>query len=157
MSEQKFKAVLTGPEMAGTWTYILLPFSVVELFGTGSQVKVRGTINGVPYRSSAMPEGDGTHYMVVNKGIRDQAGVTRGSEVEVVMDIDSEPREVEIPPELNAALADSVASRSAFEKLSYSHQNEYCQWIREAKKEETKLRRAEKAIEMLQEGKRLKS
>ncbi len=75
------------------------------------------------------------------------------------MDTDLAPREVEIPPELNALLAeaDNGASKSAFEKLSYSHQNEYCQWVREAKKEETRIRRAEKAVEMLQEGKRLKA
>ncbi len=131
--------------------------SVLEVFGTRSQVKVTGTINGVPYRSSAMPQGDGTHYMVVNKGIRDQAGVTRANEVEVVMDLDSGTREVEIPPELTARLVDNVASRSAFEKLSYSHKSEYCQWVGEAKKEETRLRRAEKAVDMLLEGKRLKS
>ena len=101
---------LTGPETAGTWTYIVLPFSVMELFGTKSQVKVTGTMNGVRYRNSAMPQGDGTHYMVVNKEIRDQAGVVRGSEVTVLMDIDLEPREVEIPPELNALLARDVRS-----------------------------------------------
>ena len=129
----------------------------MEVYGTKSQVRVRGTINGAPFRSSAMPEGDGTHYTVINKGLRNQAGVTRSSEVKVVMSLDLEPREVHIPPELNALLTNNVASKVAFKKFSYSHQNEYCQWIREAKKEETRLRRARTAVEMLQEGKRLKS
>ena len=91
-----------------------MPFSVLEAYGTKSQVRVRGTINGVPYRSSAMPEGDGTHYMVINKGIRDQAGITRGSEVEVVMSLDLEPREVEIPPELNALLTNNATPKRLF-------------------------------------------
>ena len=157
MSKQRFSAVLAGPEEIGTWTYIVLPFNVLEVYGTKSQVKVCGTINGVPYRSSAMPQGDGTHYMVVNKNIRDRAGAGRGMEVEVVMDIDTEARIVEIPPILDALLVGNDAARSSFEKLSYSHQSEYVQWIADAKKEETRQRRAETAIEMLKEGKRLKS
>ena len=156
MPEQTFKAVLTGPEIRGTWTYIVLPFDVVAVYGARGQVKVRGTINGVPYRGSAMPQGDGTHYMVVNKGLRDQVGVARGDEVEVVMDVDSERREVEVPPELKGLLADDADSLAAFEKRSYSRQNEYCQWVREAKQQETRLRRAAKAVEMIRDGKRLK-
>ena len=155
--EQRFKAKLTGPVEAGTWTYMILPFSVIEIFGTKSQVKVMGTINGVAYRSSAVPRGDGTHYMVVNKSIRDQAGVDRGSEVDVVMAIDDEVRRVEVPPQLHSLLSENQPAMSEFEKLSYSHQSEYTQWIAEAKKEDTRQRRAQKAIEMLEQGKRLKS
>ena len=156
MSEQRFTAALEGPEAAGTWTYVVLPFNVLEAFGTTSQVKVTGTINGVPYRSSAMPRGDGSHYLVVNKNIRDRAGVARGSDVEVVLDVDTAARTVEVPIHLQALLSGNELARSSFERLPYSHQSEYVQWIVEAKKEETRQRRAERAS-MLEAGKRLKS
>jgi uncharacterized protein YdeI (YjbR/CyaY-like superfamily) len=41
---------------------------------------------------------------------------------------------------------------AVFKKLSYTHRKEYCRWITDAKKEETRLRRLEKAIEMLKKG-----
>ena len=154
--KQEFKATLVKPDAPGTWTYLVAPFKVEEIFGSKAQVKVKGTINGVPYRSSLMPASDGTHYMVVQKALRDKAGITRGSMAHVVMDIDTKPRVVETPPELENALGLSEEAGSVFGKLSYSHKKEYVDWITSAKKEETKLRRVQKAISMLEEGKRLK-
>jgi hypothetical protein len=156
MSSHTFTASLERPEASGTWTYLVVPFKVEEVFGARSQVKVRGTVNGAPYRSSLMPRGDGSHYMVVNKEVRDRAGVSHGDTVDVVMEVDAEPRTLDIPPELVEALEGSREASETFEKLSYSHLKEYVDYIREAKKEETKLRRIRKAIETLAEGRSLK-
>jgi len=63
---------------------------------------------------------------------------------------------VEVPEELQAALKKNTAARRAFEALSYSHQREYAEHVREAKRPETRQARAAKSLVMLTEGKRLK-
>ncbi|MDF2815303.1 MAG: hypothetical protein K0Q81_1503 [Paenibacillus sp.] len=151
-----FQAVLERPEAVGSWTFMQVPFSVEEKFGTKSQVRVKGTVNGVSYRSSLMPNGDGSHYMVVNKDIRDQAGVTQGDTVQVTMELDTEAREAIAPDDFQSVLDLDEAARLAFDKMAYSHKKEYINWIEEAKKAETRASRIEKAIVKLQQGIRLK-
>src|SRR3712207_6216839 len=60
---------------------IRVPFDVRQVFGTRARVPVRGTLNGFPFRSSIFPEGDGTHYMAVNREVRAGAGVEGGQTV----------------------------------------------------------------------------
>jgi hypothetical protein len=103
-----------------------------------------------------MPEGDGTHYMAVNKALRVGAGVKRGDAIIVVIERDAGERVVTVPPELDAALRRATAARAAFAALSFSHRKEYAEWIGSAKKPETRVARAEKAVAMLSDGKRLR-
>ncbi|HEY3422471.1 MAG TPA: YdeI/OmpD-associated family protein [Methanocellaceae archaeon] len=129
-----------------------VPLDVQAVFGKKSQIKVRGTIDGYPYRGSIHPYG-GIHYMGVRKDIRDAIGKNLGDFVHVVMDIDDELRVVEIPGDLKQALEDNDVARLAFEKYSYSHKKEHADWINGAKKPGTRKRRIEKAIEILAERK----
>ncbi|MBI4286437.1 MAG: DUF1905 domain-containing protein [Chloroflexi bacterium] len=149
MPKQVFQTRLERQGGTGSWTYITLPFDVAAVFGSKAQVKVRGTVNGVPYRSSVMPFGDGTHYMVVNRAIREAAGAKAGDTVTVELDIDREPRTVELPAELVEALGASPEAKAFFDKIPYSHKKEYVDFITEAKKPETRRKRVAKSIEML--------
>ena len=72
----------------------------------------------------------------------------------VELERDDEPREVEIPPMLAQALAGDPAAAAAFDALSYTHGREYAECIAQAKKEQTRERRAAKAVDMLKAGKR---
>jgi uncharacterized protein YdeI (YjbR/CyaY-like superfamily) len=74
----------------------------------------------------------------------------------VILEEDLEPRRVEVPEELSSRLEHDRAAREAFEKLAYTHQREYAGWIREAKRAETRSSRADRALEMLKEGKKLR-
>ena len=65
---------------------------------------------------------------------------------------DIEPRRVEIPVELHKALQSDQEAKTRFEKLSYTHQREYVEWIREAKREETRQKRIAKTIEKLKKS-----
>ena len=107
---------------------------------------MKGTINGLAFRNTALPMGDGTHYLVVGKEIRDQIHATQGDIVSVFLELDLEERQVLIPDDLAKALDDNPQVKSTFEKLSYSHQKEYVDWIQGAKKAETRQSRIEKAI-----------
>lgn len=157
MSEHVFEARLHRPEGTGTWTYFDIPFSVLEAFGSKGQVRVRGSLNGHAFRGLAMPHGDGSHYVVVNKSIRDVIGVSAGGRMKVRLTADLSPRHVEMPEELQRAFRGHKTARQVFEHLSYSHQKEYVDWILAAKREETRARRVEKALEMMAAGDRPKA
>jgi hypothetical protein len=127
-----------------------VPFDAKSEYGS-ARAPVRCTINGVEYRSRLSVYGGAT-YLGLRKEVRDAAGVSVGDEVQVTMELDDEPREVDVPPALAAALARDDGARGAYEALSFTHRREYAQWIAEAKREETRERRVRKAIEMLNEG-----
>jgi hypothetical protein len=157
MPAQTFRAQLERPEGVGTWTYLRIPPAVMAAYEARGQVKVTGTIEGHPFRGSAMPRGDGTHFLVVNKTIRDAIGAHAGASVEVTLEADSAPRDVDVPLDLAQALAADQPACQRFAALSYSHQKEYIDWIEAARKPETRTRRIQATLERVTTGARLKS
>ena len=108
-------------------------------------------MNGTPFRGRLMVYG-GVTYLGFRKEIRDAAGIAEGDEVDVDIERDDAPREVEVPEALASALARDPDAKSAFEALAFTHRKEYAQWIAGAKKPETRDRRVKQAIEMLRKG-----
>ncbi len=156
VSEQRFNVPLIMPTTVGAWTYFIVPFNAVSVFGEEGHIKVIGTINDIPYRSIITPRGDGSHYMIVNKTIREQLKLNLDNTIEVVMQHDTEPRIVEIPAELIIGFQKSPLAQQKFEKLAYSNRKSFVDWINSPIKEKTKTVRAEKTIQMLLEGIKLK-
>jgi hypothetical protein len=146
----EFKVKLDGTK--GTeWASLTPPFDIQEVFETRGRVPVRGTINGFLFRSSLMPTG-GCHRLVVNKTIRDGALVKAGDTVIVQMERDVAERAVEVPLPLRKALAKSQAPRANWAGFSYTDQKEIARSTTDAKKEETRVRRLKKVIDILQAG-----
>lgn len=156
MPSYSFEAILIRPEGVGTWTYLNIPKDVSETFGSKGQVKVKGSINGYRFQSTVLPMGDGTHYLVVGKSIRDQIQAAQGDMVKVMLELDAEDRQVVVPGDLVQAFVNQPQAKDVFEKLSNSHKKEYLNWIQGAKQEETRRRRIEKALELLSHGKKLR-
>lgn len=149
MSRQAFSAPL-GESGRGGGRWVQVPFDAREVFGE-ARPAVRGTVNGTPIRARLAVYG-GVTYLGLRREIREAAGIEVGDPVEVVLELDDEPREVELPAELEAALAGDDAIRAVYDALAFTHRREYAEWVGEAKRPETRARRAERAIEMLRDG-----
>jgi len=156
MARKEFKAKLERFEGVGTWTYFDIPFDATKAFGGRGQIKVRGTVNGVPVQSSLMPHGDGSHFLVVNKSVRDTGKAKVGGIVRVSLESDGAPRVAEAPPDLEKALSKNREAKAGWDAFSYSHKKAYLNWIVGARKEETRIKRVKKAVAMLAEKKTLK-
>lgn len=151
MAQQTFDVLLEKAEGMQS-AFITIPFDVREVYGTRGQVKVRGTIDGYPFRSSIAPLGGGRHYMVIKKEIRQAIGKEAGDTVKVIMEQDTEPRIVDLPDDVRLLLEQNPAANERFQRLAYSHQKEYVDWITEAKKAETRAARLHKMLASLLEN-----
>jgi hypothetical protein len=134
-----------------TATGLPVPAEVVDGLGAGRRPPVHVRIGGHHYRTTIASRG-GVYLLSLSAENRAAAGVAAGEEVEVDVELDTEPREVTVPADLAAALDGDDAARRAFERLSYSHQLRHVLAIEEAKAPETRRRRVEKALEMLRSG-----
>ncbi len=155
-----FTAVIENPGGGGAFVHI--PFDVEQTFGK-KRVPVKATIDGEPYRGTlavsprragsrgpnGVRMGEPCHILGVLKEIREKIGKTFGDEVEVTLDEDTEPRLVEVPPDLQQALDRDPVAKAAFQKMPFTHQREHVRAILEVKREDTRRNRIAKAIEML--------
>jgi Bacteriocin-protection, YdeI or OmpD-Associated/Domain of unknown function (DUF1905) len=133
-----------------TATGIEIPPEVVESLGAGRKPPIRVTIGAHTYRSTVASRGD--RYLVgVSAENRAAAAVAAGDEVDVDIELDTEPREVAVPPDLAEALAAEPDARAFYESLSYSQRQRLVLPIEQAKQAETRERRVEKALAMLRE------
>jgi bifunctional DNA-binding transcriptional regulator/antitoxin component of YhaV-PrlF toxin-antitoxin module len=146
---KRFTAELASTGMGGG-RWVEVPFDAREAFGE-ARAPVTGTLNGLAFRGRLSVYGGHT-YLGLRREIRDAAGIELGDPVEVVIERDDAPREVEVPPALAAALADDPEARAAFDALAFTHRNEYAAWVAGAKRDETRARRVERSLRMLREG-----
>ena len=90
----------------------------------------------------------------VSADVREQAGVAAGDELDVTLELDTEPREVTVPPDFAEALDHDAQARRFFDGLSYSNRLRYVLAIEGAKSDETRQRRIAKSVTALREGKK---
>jgi hypothetical protein len=146
--EHRFTSTIEAATGGGAAAQV--PPEVRDALGGNRQMRVTGTLNGVPFRSSTMPYRGG-FYVGLHKAAREAAGVDIGDEVTLTLIRDDSPRTLELAPELEAALAADPQLRERFDRLSFSRRRELAEPIAEAKKPETRRARLEKALAALRQ------
>jgi Bacteriocin-protection, YdeI or OmpD-Associated/Domain of unknown function (DUF1905) len=124
---------------------------VAEVGEGAKRFPVVATVNGYTWRTS-VARMKGEFLVGLSREVRQNAGADAGDEVEVVLELDEGPREVEVPGALAAALAADPEASASFERMAFTHRKEYARWVTEAKKEETRQRRVQQAVEMIRSG-----
>jgi hypothetical protein len=140
--------VLLGGKTA---TGIQVPDEVVAALRAGQRPKVRVTIGAHTYRTTIAKMG-GMFLVPLNAENRAAAGVAAGDMVDVTVERDDKPREVEVPDDLATAIAREPAAQEWFDQLSYTHRKEWVRWVEEAKREQTRRSRIEKTVAALAAG-----
>ena len=133
----------TGKNTAG----IQVPEEIIDKLGAGKRPLVRVTINNYTYRSAVAVMG-GKYMISFSPEHRKAAGAQGGDETDITLELDLEPRTVEIPKDLKDALRKAKAL-NAFENAAPSMKKEYVRQVEEAKAEETRARRIVKIVEKL--------
>lgn len=136
-----------------TATGLVVPPEVVEALGAGGRPPVTVSLGGHTYRSTVGSRG-GRYLVPLSAENRAAAGVAAGDEVEVDLELDTEPREVTVPPELAAALAEDAEAQSAFDHLSYSVKRRHVLSVEGARTPETRQRRIDAVLASLREDSR---
>lgn len=153
MSDNKKASFTTNILQIGNNTGICVPNEIVDQLGAGKKPPVNVTVNGFTYRNTVAVMG-GKFMIGVSADIRSKTGIKGGDKVTVELELDTKPREVELPTDFKAALAKNKAAQKLFETLSYSNKQRYVLPIGQGKTEETRQRRIEKAVSDLAAGKK---
>ncbi|WP_319455024.1 MULTISPECIES: YdeI/OmpD-associated family protein [unclassified Mycobacterium] len=132
----------------GNNTGIEVPADVVDALGAGKRPPVVVNVNGYEYRSTIAPMG-GRFLVPFSAERRNESGIAGGDAIEVEVAVDTAPRVVEVPDDLEAALAAAPAALAAWAKLSYSHQKAHVTSVTGAKAAETRARRISAVVAKL--------
>jgi Bacteriocin-protection, YdeI or OmpD-Associated/Domain of unknown function (DUF1905) len=129
-------------------TGLRVPDEVIAALGAGKKPKVSIHLNGYTYRSTVAVMG-GVFMLPLSAEHREAAGVTAGDTVEVTLELDLEPRTVDVPDDLAAALAEQPGATAAFAALPYSARKEHARQVESSKAQETRTRRIASIVEKL--------
>jgi Domain of unknown function (DUF1905)/Bacteriocin-protection, YdeI or OmpD-Associated len=150
-----FRSKLIRPEVVGAWTFALVPKPSASQGGFRARMRVKGTIDGVPFRSSLIPRGGGAVFIVVNSELRERIGKNPGATVEIELELDTKPVVVPLHPAFRKALLREPKLKAVFDGLAPSRRLAFVRWISDAKQESTRDRRITTALGMIRRGEKL--
>jgi hypothetical protein len=136
----------------GNNTGIRVPEEIVAQLGASKRPPVRVTLNGYTYRNTVAVVG-GAFMISVSKDVRAKSGVKGGDELDVELELDTEPRAITEAADFAAALEADPAARQFFDRLPHSKKSWHVYQIDAAKSPETRQRRIEKSVQMCRDGK----
>jgi len=135
---------------AGNATGVVVPPQIVEALGAGKRPKVVITIHDHSWRSSIASKG-GQFLIGISRANRVAADIAEGANVSVTVKLDTEPRVVEVPKDLETALSASPTARLAFDRLAFGLRRRHVSAIEDARSDETRKRRIARLVEKLSE------
>jgi Bacteriocin-protection, YdeI or OmpD-Associated/Domain of unknown function (DUF1905) len=154
----RFRATLCRPKGVAkgvAWTFLVLPREASAKLPSRSMVSVEGTINGLAFHATLEPDGQGGHWLKVDRKLREETGAEAGD----VVALEIAPTEVEpeptVPADLRKALAAAPTKvRDAWTDITPLARRDWIFWIVSARQPETRARRIRTACDMLSKGKR---
>lgn len=151
-----FTALLQRPAepKGATWTFLVLPKAASAKLPARSMTTVEGTFAGQPFQATLEPDGEGSHWLKVEKTLREVAGVTAGDTVELVVAPVEEEPEPAVPPDIRKALAAAPEAKAVWTTLTPVARRDWIHWMTSGKKAETRVKRIATACDMLASGKR---
>lgn len=153
----RFKAKLLRPaeNAKAGWTFLVLPKNASAKLPTRGITAIEGTLNGFPFQATLQPDGQKSHWLRVEKNLREAGGADAGDMVTLEIAPASEAPEPTLPADLRKALtAAAPKARALWSDITPNARRDWIHWITSAKQEETRARRIENACSMLAAGKR---
>jgi uncharacterized protein YdeI (YjbR/CyaY-like superfamily) len=147
--EKSFKATLERMQSNLGWVIIRIPFDVSKVWGVRGRLRVKGEINGFPFRTALFPTGKGYHFLLVNKRMQAGADARAGNTADFHLKPDLEVRKATVPLELQRAFSQYRPLQRWFDDLSYSIRKWITDGIAQPKSAEARVRRAEQIAEQL--------
>lgn len=164
-SKIRFNATLLRPKVtekaasrrgeSSTWTFLTLPKEASSKLPSRGQVTVDGTLNGSAFQATLEPDGQGGHWLKVERKLREAAGANAGDVVTLEITPVTEEPEPTVPTDLRKALAAAPSkAQEAWADITPAARRDFIHWITSPKRPETRVKRIETACDMLAKGKR---
>ena len=148
-SDFAFTTVLAERGTTGLWPQLVLSPEASAWLRKHRSTKLIVNVEGVMFRRTARPDGKGGHFILFNAEMRERSGVETGDRVRIGLEVDHAPNLPEVPRELEQALRSDPPARKAYGAMPDSHRRAYAEFIEEAKRPETKIRRIQQALRMM--------
>lgn len=155
--KSRFTTKLLRPLKPGegpAWTFLVLPQSASDELPRRGRTTVNGTLNGHPFQATLEPDGKKSHWLKVDRELREASGVQVGEAVELELTAVDEEPEPAVPGDLKSALLESEEAKATWDKTSTLARVDWIHWIESAKQTKTRKRRVENACDMLEKGKK---
>ena len=156
-SKIRFSATLLRPRAiakAVSWTFLTLPKEASAKLPSRSMTSVEGTFNGLAFQATLEPDGQGGHWLKVDRKLREAAGADAGDIVTLEITPAGKETEPDVPTDLRKALAAAPKARALWADITPNARRDWIHWITSAKQAETRARRIKNACSMLAAGKR---
>ena len=152
----RFKAKLLRPAKPANaaWTFLLVPKAASAKLPSRGQVGVEGALQGASFSAVLEPDGQCSHWLKVDRALREAAGVEAGDTVALEVTPSGTMPEPTVPPELRKALAAAPEAKAVWADITPAARHDWIAWITSAKREDTRTRRIANACDMLATGKR---
>jgi Domain of unknown function (DUF1905)/Bacteriocin-protection, YdeI or OmpD-Associated len=157
-SKIRFKAELFRPaqsEKAGSWTFLILPKNASAKLPSRGMIAIEGTINGFPFQAVLEPDGQKSHWLKLDRKLREGAGADAGDVVTLEIAPATAEPESAVPADLRKALAVAAPkTKKLWSDITPNARRDWIHWISSAKQAQTRARRIKNACSMLAAGKR---
>jgi hypothetical protein len=146
-----FRGVVHSPGAPGEAAHLHVPAEVIGALGGKQRPAVRVTLNGYTYRTTVAVYG-GQHLIGVRREIQKASRVPLDQEVDVTIELDDQPRTVQVPEDLQRAFEAEPNLRAAFERQAYTRRKEQVDGLLSAKRSQTRERRLSDLLSRLSRG-----